>query len=196
MATVGLSKPYFALYENSGTAVTYSEGQVIGKAVELSMELEGQEPNALYADNSIAESASMFSGGTLTIKTDDLLPAPLSKALGLTLQTISNTNITTPSAQEIVYGNAQSVPFVGFGAIVKKIQSGATKWMAVIWPKIQFQTPGLSAVTQGETIEWQTPELTATIMRDDTATANWMRTALLDTEADAETYIKSFLSIT
>lgn len=196
MATIGLSKPYYAIYSSTDNTVTYSDGGLLGKAVEMSMELENADTNILYADNGPAESANSFAGGSLTITTDDLLPEPTSAVLGVTLQTITTEGLTTESPQEIVYGEAQSIPYVGFGAIVKKQLSGVTKWMAVILPKIQFSTPSISAVTQGETIEWQTPELSANIMRDDTAQHNWCRTALLDTEADAETYIKSFLNIT
>ena len=52
-----------------------------------------------------------------------------------------------------------------------------------------------SATTQGETIEWQVPELTGTIMRDDSAAHAWKREAMFTTEAQAETYIKDRLSI-
>ena len=41
MATIGLSKPYYALYQESGGTVTYSGGGLIGKATEMSLELEG-----------------------------------------------------------------------------------------------------------------------------------------------------------
>ena len=36
MAKIGLSKPYFAKYSNTGSTVTYAEGALMGKAVELS----------------------------------------------------------------------------------------------------------------------------------------------------------------
>lgn len=42
----------------------------------------------------------------------------------------------------------------------------------------------------------QTKELTATILRDDTAEHNWCRYAIFDTETDAVSYIKGLLSIT
>ena len=51
-------------------------------------------------------------------------------------------------------------------------------------------------MAQGETIEWQVPELTATIMRDDSAKHRWKREATFTTEAQAEAYIKNRLSIT
>ena len=68
---------------------SYSDGGLLGKAVELSMELEGADANILYADNGPAESASQFAGGTLTITTDDLLPEPTAgNSSALTLQEI------------------------------------------------------------------------------------------------------------
>ena len=66
MATIGLSKPFYAIYTASGEAVSYTSDGVLGKAVELSMELEGGDANILYADNGPAESATTFGGGTLT----------------------------------------------------------------------------------------------------------------------------------
>ena len=195
MATIGLSKPYYAIYSATGSAVSYSDGGLLGKAVELSMELEGADANILYADNGPAESASQFAGGTLTITTDDLLPEPTAAILGLTLQEIDNDEITTPTPKELVFGDSQVIPYVGFGVIVKKQQSNATKWMGIVYPKVQFSNPGIEATTQGETIEWQTPELSATIMRDDTTAHNWCRHALLDSEADAEAYVKGLLGI-
>ena len=84
MAKIGLSKPYFAKYSSTGSKVTYSEGALIGKAVELSIELEEGDDNILYADNGPAESANTFSGGSLTLTTDDLLPDVMMKVLGVT----------------------------------------------------------------------------------------------------------------
>ena len=81
MATIGLSKPFYAIYTASGEAVSYTSDGVLGKAVELSMELEGGDANILYADNGPAESATTFGGGTLTITTDDLLPEPAAAML-------------------------------------------------------------------------------------------------------------------
>ena len=81
MATIGLSKPFYAIYAASGATVSYTSGGVLGKAVELSMELDGGDANILYADNGPAESATTFGGGTLTITTDDLLPEPAAAML-------------------------------------------------------------------------------------------------------------------
>ena len=148
MATIGLSKPFYAIYAASGATVSYTSGGVLGKAVELSMELDGGDANILYADNGPAESATTFGGGTLTITTDDLLPEPAAAILGLTLKAVKEQD----DVKEIVFGEGQSIPYVGFGVVVKKQQSGASKWMGLVYPKVQFQNPGISATTQGESI--------------------------------------------
>lgn len=189
MATVGLSKPYYALYTASGNTVTYSGFAALGKAVELSVDLDDATDNVLYADNGVAESVTAFSGGTLTITTDDLLLPAASDILGLTENTVS-----TPSGSEVIFKADDSAPYVGFGVIVKKVQSNVTKYMAVAFPKVQFSNPGVNAVTQGDTIDWQTPELTATIMRDDSADGVWQKWAMFDTEADAYTYLSGLFS--
>lgn len=83
MATIGVSKPYYALYQSEGGTVSYQGGGLMGKAVELSASIEAGEENNLYADNMVVESDSSFAGGTLTITTDDLLQEASKVLLGL-----------------------------------------------------------------------------------------------------------------
>lgn len=198
MANVGLSKPMYAIYTNNGTTVTYSSGGVVGKAVSLDMSLDGGDTNILYADNGAAESANSFGGGTLTLNTDDLLPEPMAAILGVSESTITGVEgVSTVGAKWLTFNDDQETPYVGFGAIGKKQINNQTKWVAIIYPKIQFQNLGDALTTQGETIEWQTPEITATLMRDDTAKHEWRRMSTpLDSEAEAEALIKNFLNIT
>lgn len=197
MAKIGLSKPYYAIYNNTGSTVTYTGGGLIGKATELNLELEGADANILYADNAAAESDNQFAGGTLTLSTDDLMPTPMLAILGLKQQPMDLDGASTASPQWLVYDDDQVIPYIGFGGIVKKQINNVTKWVAVVLTKIQFSNPGLDAVTQGETIEWQTTELTATVMRDDSAKHVWqMQSTPMDTEADAEAAIKKALNIT
>lgn len=196
MATIGLSKPYYAIYNENGGNPTYAEGALIGKATEMTLELEGADANVLYADNGPAESDNQFAGGTLTISTDDLLPDPMLAILGLKAEAMDLDGTATTAPKWIVYDDDQAIPYVGFGGIIKAKQSGATRWIAVVLTKVQFANPGISAVTQGETIEWQTKELTATVMRDDSTKHTWqMQSTPMNTEADAEAAIKKALGI-
>ena len=197
MATIGLSKPYCAKYSNTAGTNVYTNGVLIGKAVQLSVELEKGDTNILYADNGPAESANTFAGGSITLTTDDLLAAPMIGILGVKETAITDEKIKTTGAKWLVFDDEQETPYVGFGAVMKKQQNGATKWVAIVLPKIQFQNSGDAATTQGESIEWQTQELSANILRDDTALHEWKRlTTPLDSEAEAEAAIKSYLGIT
>lgn len=197
MAVIGLSKPYYGIYNVSGTTVSYSDGAVMGKATEANIEIDTTEDNNLYADNAIAETDRSFAGGTLTLSTDDLSQDVAKAILGLTENTITGIEgVTDTSVKELVYDDTQTTPYLGVGFIVKKKVGGAYKWRAVVLSKVMFSVPADAATTQGESIEWQVPELSATIMRDDSATHMWKREATFTTEAQAEAYIKARLNIT
>lgn len=196
MAKIGLSKPYAARYENTGETVTYSGGALMGKAVELSIELEGAEDNILYADNGPAESANTFYGGTFGLTTDDLLPEVMVSILGVIEEAINNEKITTAEPKLYKWNDNQETPYMGFGAIVKIQIGGKAKWQAIILPKMQFTNPNDTFKTQGETIEWGTPEISGNILRDDTAEHNWkIISSPMDSEADAEIIIRDYLGI-
>lgn len=196
MAKIGLSKPYFAKYSNTGSTVTYSEGALIGKAVELSIELEEGDDNILYADNGPAESANTFSGGSLTLTTDDLLPDVMIKVLGVKEETITSKDIKTETPKWYNWDDDQNTPYLGFGAIVKVQNNNAIGYQAVILPKIKLNNPGDTFTTQGETIEFGTPEISGTILRSDGEKHTWKKvSSVMNSEADAEAAIKQFLSI-
>ena len=196
MAKIGLSKPYFAKYSNIGETVTYTGCALMGKAVELSIELEGAEDNILYADNGPAESANTFAGGTYKITTDDLMPETMIDVLGVTEEAIESDAITTAEPKWYKFNDRQTTPYLGFGAIAKIQKDGDIKYQAVVLPKTQLQNPNDTFKTQGKTIEFGTPELVGNIRRDDTAEHNWtLISSPMDSEADAETAIKTFFGV-
>lgn len=197
MAVIGLSKPYYGIYSATGNAVSYADGASMGKATEANIEINTTEDNNLYADNAIAETDRSFAGGTLALSTDDLSQEVTKVILGLTENTITGIEgVTDTSVKELVYDDTQTTPYLGVGFIIKKKVGGAYKWRAVVLCKVMFSVPADAATTQGESIEWQVPDLSATIMRDDSATRMWKREATFTTEAQAEAYIKARLNIT
>lgn len=193
MARIGLSKPYYALYAASDGTVTYSDGGLIAKAVETDISPDDSGAVKFYADNGIAESANIFNQGTLTLSIDHLSAAVAAALLGLTVD-----SVTTPAGSMIKYLAGAVAPYVGVGLIVKSIVSGSAQYMAIVLRKCQFNQPGIAQATQGETIEFTAPELTATIMRDDQddSLSEWKREGYFTTEANAEAWIKAQLSIT
>ena len=197
MATIGLSKPYYAIYSETGGVVSYSDGAVMGKATEANITIETTEDNNLYGDNGLAETDRRFANGTLTRSTTDLSQTVSAAILGLKEEAVTGIEgVTDTSVKEIIYDDRQVTPYLGVGFIIKKKVNGVDKWRGVVLPKVMFSVPEDAATTQGESIEWQTPELTGVIMRDDSPTHVWKKEATFTTEAQADAYIKARLGIT
>lgn len=197
MAKIGLSKPYYAIYSNSGNTVTYSNGGSMGKAIDVDVSIDTADDNNLYADNSVAETDRTFGSGTVSLNTDDLSHDVSKAILGLHEESITGiTGITDTSPKELIYDDRQVTPYLGIGFIIKKRVGGVDAWRAVVLRKVMFSVPSDAATTQGESIEWQTPTVEGTIMRDDGTYHAWKSETTLSTEAQAEAYIKSKLSIT
>lgn len=193
MATIGVSKPYYGKYVNTDGVITYTGGALFAKAIEYSSSIDSGEDNNLYADNAIAESDRSFNGGSLSVTTDDIEQAAAAAMLGITAKTITVGESTDIS--ELVYDDDMEIPDLGFGIIIKKKAGNAYKYRAVFLHKIKFNIPDDAATTQGETIEWQTPTIEGTIMRDDSAKHGWKSEVTVDTEALAVAYLKKKLGI-
>lgn len=190
MAKVGLSKPFYAKYTAAGQVVTYSNGASMGKAVSADISPNDNDTNFFYADNGPAESAYIFSGGTLTLELDRLAATVMGDLFGVTPG-----SSVTPTGTTLDFSADSVIPYVGVGLIAKNIVDNTAVWMAILLPKVQFVHPGFDLQTQGEEVEFSGNQLTAAILRDDTASANWLKIGYFSTEADAETWIKAGLSI-
>ena len=185
----GYSLPYVALYAASGTTVTYSSGQRLARGVSVSIEAEAEDSNIFYADNISAESApGIFTSGTATFTVDGLKLDAERLIMG----------IPAADASEFIhYGESLTVPYVGVGFIVRYMEDGVTSYVPVVLTKCRFVTPNEDAQTATDTIEWQTQEITATILRDDTSNHDWKLVGTAQTtEALAEAKVKTFFSIT
>lgn len=195
MPKIGLSKPYAATYSNSGSTVSYTSVATIGRFVSLDISLEDNSDNDFYSDNAISESDNQFPGGTAELTTDDLTPEAMVKVLGMVSENITGvTGVTTEGASWIVNNDNQVTPFLGIGGIAKKKHNGVIGYVAIVLDKVRFRNFGDSISTQGESIEWQTPTLTADIYRSDKATHDWRRySTVFPTEAEAEAALVAYL---
>lgn len=196
MATIGLSRPYFAKYAADGTAVSYSAGALLGKYTELSVSLTEPEDNDLYADNGPDETDTQFTGGTAEITTNDLLADVMMSVLGLTTEQINAEGMTSENPVWMLFDDDQVIPYIGLGGIIQKKIKGEIKYQAYVLPKIQPSNPGLSVTTKGKTITWQTPRLSCKILRSDEPKHRWyMLSSILDSEEDAAKAIRAYLNI-
>ena len=185
----GFSLPYVALYSAAGNTVTYSSGQRLARGVSVSIEAEAEDDNIFYADNISAESApGIFTSGTATFSVDGLKLAAEQLIMGI------------PAADSqgfIHYGESLTIPYVGVGFICRYMEDGVTSYVPVILTKCGFVTPGIDAATATDTIEWQSQELTASLLRDDTSNHDWKLVGCEQTtEAAAEAKIKTLFAIT
>ena len=186
----GYRYPYYASYSASGNSVTYSNLASLGRGVSMDWDIDVSDSNIFYADDVQAEEAGgIFQSGTGTAVIDGLEMTVAAKILGLP----ATRNKTVGGSTVTVQGFSDNKPpFVGIGFIKKTMMNGSTAYLPIVFPKVRFNQPGGSLATQQEEIDWQTQELSFTIMRDDTTNAEWMycpQTAMAN-ELDAINFIR------
>lgn len=186
--TIGFSKPYVALYSESGGTITYSSGQKLARGVSVNAEPDSSDNNNFYADNIVAESdAGSFSGGTVTLTVDGLLQDAEKLIQGLP---------TADADGFLNYDDDQVTPYVGVGFIIEYMSEGVRYFTPVIFPKCKAGQLTVSAETEGESISWKTAEIPFSIYKDDSAKHRWKRVGgELADEATAEAAIKAAFSI-
>lgn len=189
----GFSKPYVAKYSNDGGVVTYSGIMQLARGVSVSLSLNTTDGNTFYADNIAAETVeAVFVDGTANLTVDGLMTAAEKFILGL--PEVTEVQVDSKAVKITHYGDEMEIPYMGIGFIVRYQSGGVVTYAPVVLTKTRFQQFGLDAATQGETIDWQTQELIAKLMRDDTARHDWKLVGEdQDTEEAAEAVLKVIL---
>ena len=188
----GYSKPIIAKYSYSDNVISYTNKTPLARGVEVDMEVEIGDATNFFADNTISESvAGQFNGATATFTVDGLKDTARDLIAGLVTSTTIIANSSTVTAK--VYDDLQVIPYVGIGFVVRYMENGVTTYAPVILPKAQFSPESLKAATQGESVEFQTTELQATIMRADDVNHSWKVVAAdQTTEAAAVAVIEAY----
>lgn len=193
----GFSCPFVAKYSASGGVVTYSGGIRLARGVEVSVEPEVADTDPFYSDNVSSETVpARFVSGTATLTVDGLKEDAEKLIMGL--PTPEELSYGESKAAEIYsYGEAMEPPYVGIGFLVRYMSGGVESFSPVVLTKARFQVPSTNAATQEDQIDWQTQELTADLMRDDSAGKVWKKVvADVSTEAEGIEILKSILKIT
>ena len=189
----GFSKPVVALYSANGTTVSYASKMPLARGVDVSLDIETADDNDFYADNVVAESAgNVFSSGTVTLTVDGLKAEARRLIMGL--PEARSLSVGSTSVNIYDYDDRQVKPYVGLGFVVRAMEDGVTTYIPYVLPKVIFSDTGLEAATQDETIDFQTSELEATILRDDSDNHRWQMIGdNQTTEALAESVITALL---
>ena len=195
----GFSYPVVALYGiNTSGNVVYSSGRDLARGVKMDPQLETtDDDNTFYANNRAAETAQRrFRAGTLGLTVDGLLIDSEKLIMGLSTGAVSTVTVGTASVTMTDYGDAQDIPYVGVGAVVRSQSNGVELYRAVVYTKVRFEQFAIPAETQGESIDWQTTELSGKLSRDDTPNHNWQRVSeVLATELEAYNTVRVILGL-
>jgi phi13 family phage major tail protein len=163
MAGIGLYGVYYSKATlTDGVLTGYNGVQTMGKAISASFEPAEANDNPLYANNGIAErDAAGGAGGTLNVTLDQLSIDAAADLFGLTKRTETVSSVEGSGFD--FTGDELSAP-VGV-AFVRWNQVNNTRnhYQAVIFSYVMFSPNSEEYQTLGESVEWQTPELTGTV---------------------------------
>lgn len=201
MAGIGMYGVYYSKATVANGVVTgYAGVQTMGKAISASFEPNTPDDNPLYANNAVAENdSSGASGGTLTLTLDRLTQAAAADLYGLEVEEVSVNVGASPGTPvegtALKYtGNEQSAP-VGVAFIRMNQVDGVRNHEVVLYRRATFSMPAEEAQTLGESIEWQTPEIEASVMGlEGDGTNAWYEQVIFPTQEAAIAYITQYFA--
>lgn len=182
MATIGLDKLYYApITEGENGEETYGTPTKLAEAISVDMSIDVNEAT-LYADDGISESAREFSGGSITLNTNDIAASNLAAILGATVDqngVLVQTSEDTPKPVAI--------------AFKAKKANGKYRYFWIY--RVLFGTPSTSLQTKGDSIDFQTPTIEGTIMprkKADSASKHPWKVEVTEGETGSATAIASW----
>ena len=178
MAGIGLKNFKYAKLNEDGK--TYGEIKTLAGAIESKVTLDLSEAS-LYANDTLKEQVSLFKSGTLTAGIDDDDDSVFAELLGKTVD--EETGVVTSNTEDLPI-------YVGFGHIVSKIVNGEKKYKVEFFPKVKFKPFIPDSKTKGDSLEFTTPSVEATIFENDNG--DWEKHSVCDTESEANTLLESF----
>lgn len=190
MANIGLRNAKYNLIDyttNKYKALTNSVVPVLGKMIDAKL-TENRSDVSLFADDSLAEYDSSFTGGSIALTLADVDDATYAEIKGCTI-----------SSTEITENEEDSSPEIGYGHIVTKMVNGVKKYKVEFLPRIRVTKITADAKTKGETIEFNTVSLEGKVMALNKAVnglqvGDWHKVKTFDTLAAAITYLDGLLT--
>lgn len=181
MAQYKVAYPYVAAIkaEPENTEATYETGLALGKMIDVEVTPNFNEA-PLYGDNALAEYVKEFKDLDVSLNTTSLPTEAFKMLFG---QTLSDDNKETKA-------NINDIAnYVGFGFVKSEMVNNVTTHFAVWFPKIKFTPPSEKCTTKGDSITWNTPNITGKGTSD--GIGNWKYTKMFDTEREALEFIKA-----
>lgn len=198
MAKTGMYGVYYArAVLRKNIVAGYTGGvKMMGQAISADFSPNKPSDNPLYANNGVAENdSSGASGGTLKTVLDRLTMEAAADLYGLDVKEVSVTvDGQEVKGQSLDYtGIEQSAP-VGVAYIRETQEDSVHSHEVVLYRRAVYSMPGEKAKTRGEKIEWQTPELEASVFGlEGDGTNPWYRSVVFPTQAAAIAFIRQEL---
>lgn len=198
MANIGLNKLYIAKYnyDSASDTVSYSDGMRWEQVMNLSIDAGSTDTQKLYADNRLVESYRSVNECGVDLGVGQM-PFDVYKLMfGKEISKVTLKGSESKTVDVLSDGGDGDTPYLGLGVVVSRVVNSKNQFMAVVLKKAQFDWPSDSFETMEESVTWQTPSLSGTLMREDSKTHAMREYAICDSEEDAEKYIKQVLNIT
>lgn len=194
MAFVGMRHPVVATLtaHTAGAEPTYGTGMVMGHAIAGNLTIT-RNNNPLYGDDTIVEDDNSITTMSLEMGLDDLAENVRTYMLGLVKKSTG-----TGTTVDTYFDTDAAAPYVGFGYIRVRRLAGVTKYEALWYYKAMFSEEAENSATKGESIEWQTPTITARVMGlaiDNTGALTFRKKQYFDTEGEAVTWLHGLAGI-
>lgn len=170
--------------EVDGTA-SYGEAKKLAGAIEAKVTYDTNDAK-VYVDDTLGETDSSITGGTIDLTIDDDDMTIFGPLLGME-------KITTGEVEGYVTKVSDSPKNVGFGYIVMKQVKGQTKYVVRFFYKVKFKPFSSDAKTRGESTEFITPTVQGTFSSLQNERSVYV-SAPLDTAEEAVTHLKAMFA--
>lgn len=191
MVTVGYSYPYIAKYDGSAGKDKYTSGMDLGEGVSYEDSIEVGESAEFYANNRVSEvDGGNFVSGEATITINGLDSQAAKMLFGIKTQT------TLEDVVWLKYDDDTQPCEFGYGHVKKTKHKGKYQYWGFVLPRVMFAIHSENAETQEKEINFQTQELSATILRSLNNKHEWrvVTEQPFDTEEEAYTAVKAYLN--
>lgn len=184
MAKIGLNNfRYGILTESNNGTASYGGAKTPGKAITCNVEITNNDAK-LFADDTLQESDTTFSSGTVTMGVDRADYQTQADLLGHTYT--ENTGIERNAND--------TAPYVGFGRVITLLQDNVKYYKVEFLNKVKFSEPSQEDNTKGESVEFGTVEMEGTVST--LADGTWSNSQVFDTKAEAIEYLEQLLGTT
>ena len=178
MAKINIQYPVIAKYAVTAGAPVYSDGVVLAAAISANI-TASTASEKLYADGKVKEEVSDFTGGKISVNTDDLSDEKSALLLGHTFSTETG----------LVAKSTDVAPYVGFGFVGEVVRDGVRAHRAVWLTKVLFSEPADEFSTKTEKVSFGTAKLEGSLAPDCTDT--WKREKTFTTLDAAKTWLNT-----